>query len=421
MNEAPTTCPVRHDFDPLDPAHLVDPYVMLGRLRDETPVCWSPVLDMYVVARIDDVESVLMDPASFSGRIVQNPVFGLCDEARAILSGTFHPLPVMSNNDPPDHTRIRTFTSRAFSPRRIAALEPYVRERAAEYVEAMLAGPSPAEFVSSLAYPLPARTVFRLIGFPERDADQLKAWCGRRMLFSWGRPTSAEQVDIARDMVSYWTYCQEFVDAKVAERARGTTTDDVVSELLAAHEDDPAQIRLDEVKSVVYGLSFAGHEAVTNLLSNALVSLLGHGEAWHEVCADTSLVADAGEEVIRQNNSQLSWRRVADRDTEVGGVMIPAGATVHLLLGAANRDPERFENADRFDIHRPNARRNVSFGKGIHLCLGSAMARMEARVVVETIATRMPDLRLADRTLRYPANVQFRGPTELWVEWGAAS
>lgn len=421
MTDAPSACPVRHDFDPLDPAHLVDPYLMLGRLREETPVCWSPVLDMYVVGRMADVEAVLMDPSAFSGRIVQDPVFGLCEEARSILSGTFHPLPVMSNNDPPDHTRLRVFTSRAFSPRRMTALEPYVRERTAEYLDAIVEAGSPVEFVAALAYPLPARTVFRLIGFPEHDADQLKAWCGRRMLFSWGRPTAAEQVDIARDMVSYWTYCQEFVDAKLADRARGVVTDDVVSELLAAHDDDPDRISVAEVQSIVYGLSFAGHEAVTNLLSNSLVSLLGDGDAWRQVCADTSLVADAVEEVIRHNNSQLSWRRVADCDAEVGGVTIPAGSTVHLLLGAANRDPDRFEDPDRFDIHRPNARRNVSFGKGIHLCLGATMARMEARVVVEAMATRLPHLRLADRPLRYPANVQFRGPTELWLEWEAGT
>ena len=410
------SCPVRHDYDPLSPAYLADPYPTITRLREETPVFRSANLDMFVVTRMEDVEAVFMDPSTFSGRIVQNPVFPLCAEARHLLSGTFDPLPVMSNNDPPDHTRIRVHTSRGFSPRRMALLEPYVKQAADRHVDAMIAAGARVDFVAALAYPLPARTVFRLIGFPEDDADQLKQWCGRRMLFSWGRPTEAEQVEIAQDMVRYWDYCQAFVDRKVEERSGGHHTDDFVSELLAAHDADENELTLDEIKSVVYGLSFAGHEAVTNLLSNAVMTLLAHRDAWEEICADPTLIPAAVEEVIRFNSSQLSWRRVADRDSNVGGVDVPAGATVHLLLAAANRDPRRFADPDRFDIHRDNSRRNISFGKGIHLCLGAAMARMEARVVLESLVERVPGLRLAEQAFEFPANVQFRGPRQLWLD-----
>ena len=293
-----------------------------------------------------------------------------------------------------------------------------MRRRATEYVERMLATGHRAELVHELAFPLPAYTVFELIGFPDDDAEQLKQWCGRRKLFSWGHPTDGEQVDIAQDMLAYWRYCQAFVEDKRRERAGGVHTDDFVSELLDAHEADPTDLTLDEVKSVVYGLSFAGHEAVTNLLCNSVRCLLSHRDQWDEVCADRSLIPAAIEEVLRFDSSQISWRRIATRPATVGGVAIPQGGKVLLLFSAANHDPDRFEAPDRFDIHRPNARNHISFGKGVHFCLGSAMARMEARVVVDVLAEQVPSLRLVeDQSFRVHPNVQFRGPEELWVTW----
>ena len=412
------SCPVRHDFDPLSEQYLADPYAVAERMREESPIFYAPELDMWVVTRMADIEAVFTDHESFSGRLVQDPMFPLCPAAREVLSHGFDPLPVMSNNVPPDHGRVRVYTTKGFSNRRMHALEPSVRRRATEYVERMLATGHRAELVHELAFPLPAYTVFELIGFPEDDAEQLKQWCGRRKLFSWGHPTDDEQVAIAQDMLAYWRYCQAFVEDKRRERAGGVHTDDFVSELLDAHEADPTDLTLDEVKSVVYGLSFAGHEAVTNLLCNSVRCLLSHRDQWDEVCADRSLIPAAIEEVLRFDSSQISWRRIATRPATVGGVAIPQGGKVLLLFSAANHDPDRFDAPDRFDIHRPNARNHISFGKGVHFCLGSAMARMEARVVVDVLAERVPSLRLVeDQSFRVHPNVQFRGPEELWVTW----
>ena len=419
-------CPVRHDFDPLSEGYLADPYAVAAAVRTETPVFYAEPLDMWVVTRMEDVEAVFGDAETFSGRLVQDPIFPLCPAARSVLGEGFDPLPVMSNNVPPDHGRVRVHTTKGFSNRRMAALEPSVRRRAEAYVTRMLDGPPPAELVHELAFPLPAFTVFELIGFPDRDAEQLKAWCGRRKLFSWGHPTEAEQVEIAGDMLAYWRYCQAFVEAKLRERAAGHPTDDpnaddFVSELLDAYDADPDDLTLDEVKSVVYGLSFAGHEAVTNLIGNCVLTLLRHREQWVEVCADPTLIPAAVEEVLRYNSSQISWRRIATRPARIGGVEIPEGAKVLLLFSAANHDPERFDDPDRFDIHRANARHHISFGKGIHFCLGSAMARMEARVVLGVLAERVPSLRLVEhQSYRVHPNVQFRGPEELWLTWDDA-
>ena len=298
----------------------------------------------------------------------------------------------------------------------MAILEPFIRANAERLIGAMLAGDRPAEFVHAVAFPLPAYTVFRHIGFPDEDAETLKRWCGNRKLFQWGRATEAEQVAIAENMVAYWHYCQAFTDAKLDDLA-----DDFASDLLRAHLEDPTQLTLDEVKSVVYGLSFAGHEAVTNLLCNTVRQLLSHRDQWEAVCADPDLVTAAVEEVLRYDSSQISWRRITKKPAVVGGVEIPEGAKVLLLFSAANRDPRRFDDPDTFDIHRANARSHISFGKGIHFCLGAGTARHEARIVLDTLVHLAPSLRLADgQDFRVFPNITFRGPEQLWLEWEVA-
>jgi cytochrome P450 len=293
-----------------------------------------------------------------------------------------------------------------------------VRTRAAEIIEAMVAAGPPAEYVNALAFPLPAETVFRLIGFPPEDDSMIKAWCTNRKAFSWGRPSAAEQVAIAHDMVDYWRYCREFVASRWRRRA-----DDFCSELLDAHEADPdpdngTGISYHEVESVVYGISFAGHDPVTALLCNTLRCLLPRRDQWAALVADPSLAANAVEETLRFESSQVAWRRVATRDTTIGAVEVPAGTRIFLNFAAANRQPNVFTEPNVFDIHRPAASHHISFGKGIHYCLGAGLARMEARVVLELLAARLPSLRLVDgQTLTFFPNITFRGPDELRVEW----
>ena len=271
----------------------------------------------------------------------------------------------------------------------------------------------PTEFIDAFAFPLPGETVFRFIGFPEADDELLKGWCGDRKAFSWGHPTSDEQVEIAEQMLAYWRYCREFTATKRDDRA-----DDFASELLDAHDADPDDLSYREVESILYGLSFAGHEAVTALICNSLLCLLPRRDAWAELCADASLLPTAVEEVLRFESSQLSWRRVTTRPTTLGGVDLPEGTLVFLTFASANRQPELFDDPDTFDIHRANARRHISFGKGIHYCLGAKMARFEARIVLEVLTERLPSLRLVDdQVIDHFPNITFRGPEALHVDW----
>ena len=155
----------------------------------------------------------------------------------------------------------------------------------------MLASGSPTEFIEAFAYPLPGETVFRFLGFPEADDERLKAWCGDRKAFTWGHATESEQVEIAENMLAYWRYCRDFTASKRDERG-----DDFTSELIDAHEADNDELTYNEVESIVYGLSFAGHEAVTALLCNCLRSLLGRPSQWDELCSDPGLIKNRSEE-----------------------------------------------------------------------------------------------------------------------------
>jgi cytochrome P450 len=241
--------------------------------------------------------------------------------------------------------------------------------------------------------------IFRFIGFPEADDEQLIYWTANRLAFTWGKPTPEKQVEIAENMLKYWRYCRDF-------------------ELLAAHKANPEDLSYREVESVIYGLSFAGHEIVSNFIALTLLNVLPRREQWEALCKDPALIPNALEEVLRADSPQTSWRRIATQDTRIGGVDIPAGTQIFVSIGAANHAPELFENPSDFDIYRENAGKHISFGHGIHFCLGARLARLEGQIAIEALARRIPSLRLVEKQeLEFAPNITFRGPRKLYVEW----
>jgi cytochrome P450 len=399
-------------FDPFSADYLADPYPRLAEARAETPAFYAADLDMWVVSRYADIEAIFTDPGVFSAAIAQDPVFPLAERARTTLrEGGFRAGATMSNCDPPKHTRIRRHNLRAFSARRTAVLEPRVRAKAEELVTGMLAQQR-FDLVEELTYPLPAYMIFTLIGFPPEDTEMLKSWCGNRMAFSWGRPSAAEQIAIADGMARYWRYCERFVADRIAE-----PRDDFTSDHARVHLDDPTALSVDEIVGVIYGLSFAGHETTTNLTTNAVRRLLEHRDQWKAICADPTLIPNAVEEILRFDTSVIAWRRITTRAVSIGGVEVPSGAKLMLMLAAADHDPARFPDPDTFDIHRRDAARHLAFGKGIHFCLGAPLARMEVRIVLELLTRQAPDLTaVPDQDLTFPPNVAFRGPRRLLLE-----
>lgn len=416
---APPGCPVHTSWSPLGADYLNDPYPIAAKLRDDHPVFYAEEVGYVVVTRMEDIEHVFTNPDIYQSTNVQDPLYPLAPEAREVLaSPDFDPVAVMSNRPEPDHARIRVFTRKGFSNRRLKTLEEYMRERAVDLIDKMLtsgnsSGAKSAEYVKAMAFPLPAEIVFRFIGFPREDDAMIKSWCVDRKAFSWGKPTVEQQVDIAEQMVTYWRYCREFTAQRREDRQ-----DDFASELLDAHDDDPEALSYREVESIIYGLSFAGHDPVTNLLCNTLLCLLPRRDQWDALVADPSLIPNAVEETLRYESSQIAWRRVTTEDTTLGGIDLPAGTRIFLNFASANRQPDTFAEPNTFDIMRPNANKHISFGKGIHFCLGAGLSKMEARIALEVLTATVPSLRLADsQDLTVFPNITFRGPEKLVVEW----
>ncbi len=410
----PTGCPVDHDFTPFDPEYLNNPYPQLERFQAEQPAFYSEQLGYLVLTRHEDVIEVFKNSDVFSSENVQDPVFPVCEAAQKILSAKdYNPQAVMSNRQQPDHTRIRKYTQDGFNARRMNMLDPYIREGCEKLIDDMLAGGGPVEFVSALAHPLPGQIIFRFIGFPEADDAQLIDWTSNRLRFTWGKPSDEEQVDIAKNMLKYWRYCRAFVASRMENPA-----DDLTSELLAAHKENPNDLSYREVESVIYGLSFAGHEIVSNFIALSLLNILPNRDQWSALCKDQGLITNALEEVLRADSPQTSWRRIATRDTQIAGIDIPAGTQVLVSIGAANHAPEIFDKPSEVDIYRKNVNKHISFGHGIHFCLGARLARLEGRIAMEALTRRIPSLRLvANQQLEFAPNITFRGPVELYVEW----
>jgi cytochrome P450 len=404
-------CPVDHDFDPLAPDFLRDPFEILARLDDDTPVFYAPSLDYYVVTRHADIDAVFRDNETFSAANAQLPLVRLDPEAgRILLAGGHKPQPSMVSLDEPVHRRLRGPAARALTPRRVAAMEPTIRATLDELLGAVDMA-EPVDLVAALTFPLPATVIFSFMGVPPEDYAQLKVWGGHRASLAWGRPTPAEQIEHATNMAAYRGYLRELVARKATERA-----DDFASALLAIHDEDPEALSHEDVASILFSLSFAGHETTNYLIGNAVRRLLEDPARWAALVDDPSLIPGAVDETLRYDPSVPVWRRVTTRPVTLGGVDLPEGAKLFLWLAAAGRDPAVFDGPDTFDVERENARRHLAFGKGIHFCLGSALGKLEAQLALEQLTRRYPDLRLAaGQELAFHPNISFRGPQQLWV------
>jgi len=400
-------------LDPLADDVINDPYPFLARARKDSPVAYCEPIDMWLVTRHKDVEEVFLDPKRFSASIAQAPLMPLCDEAMAILKADFGIQPTMSNFDPPGHSRIRRTLARAFSTRRMRILEPVILQRCREILDGF-ADQGSADLARELCYPLPALTIFAMIGFPDEDADQIKSWCADKLVVNWGRPSAEAQVRAAQTMVAFWKYCVAYV-----KRRRDDPGDNLVADLM--QDPDVSEPLTDnEISSIIFGLSFAGHETTTNQLANCIRAICDHG-LWQQLRVDRDLIPGVVEESLRQVSSVIAWRRIAVEDTTIGDTPVPKGAKLLLSLAGANRDPDVFPEPDAFNPGRDNTRAHLSFGKGIHLCLGAHLARMEIGIVLNEMLDRFEELRLDEsQELEFPPNVAFWGPISLKANWKLA-
>jgi cytochrome P450 len=399
------------EFQPFD---VGDPFAFYRRARSEASAFYSPELDYWVVPRYEDVLAILRDPATFSSENAQRPFHPEPPAVERILGGGLTAKSGLLGRNPPDHTRLRSFVNRAFTPRRVAVLEPQIRDIAVRMIERM-APQGRGDWVADLAYDLPALVIFLLLGIPDSDVPNVKAWAQSRVQLNFGNLPEADQVAHAKNVLAYWRYCETLVDERFTHPG-----DDLPSDLVRQFQRGDRSITRDEMTALVFGQLTAGHETTTGLLGTGFLQLLRNRQQWDTLCRDPGLIPNAVEELLRFCTPVLAAKRKATHATTIGDAALPAGANVLLLLGSANHDEAVFPGGDGLDVCRPSLGRHLAFGHGIHFCLGAPLARLEAQVVLEELTARLPHARLVEpQEIPFSRNTTFRSPLRLLVEWDA--
>ncbi|TDC94697.1 cytochrome P450 [Saccharopolyspora aridisoli] len=372
------------DAVPFDSGFVSNLYDRYGEIRSATPVqrmITPHGLPVWTITRHDDVKAALTD-----SRLAKD--FRRSREViLAKAGGTGRPFnsddlsEQMLNLDPPDHTRLRKLVVKAFTARRIESLRPRVEEIAAELLDAM-AGSTEVELLDALAFPLPIRVICELLGVDESRRDDFRQWTNT--LLDASDDASRSQAGAAMA-----AYLAELVAAK-----RQSPADDLLTALIEVSEDED-RLSEGELISMVFLLLVAGHETTVNLIGNGVLALLRNPDQWAALVADTSLVTGAVEEVLRFDGPVMhgTFRHTTEA-VVIGDVEIPAGEIVWVGLASANHDPGKFPEPERFDIGR-DPHGHLSFGHGIHFCLGAQLARMEAQIALRQLAERFPGLSAA--------------------------
>ena len=403
--------------DGFDPFDLNTPHARWKAFREEEPIFFHEDTGYWVVTRYDDIKAIFDDWKTFSSENAQKPARAMCDAARKVMvDGGFTAYSGLTARVPPDHTRIRKVAQSCFGPRRFKSIEPQIEAIVARHLDDLQAqgGRGPVNFWETVAYPVPAYVLFTLMGIPDEDVPKIKQYGASRGAMTWGDPSDEEQIAIAHDMVAYWKYIHDLLDMR-----RANPGDDFPSDLLRLQAEG-ADITNDEIAGVLYSTLFAGHETTSTFMGNYVLTMMDNRDAWDEIKADPSKIPNAVEEMLRYMPSVVGWRRKARTAATVGGVELPAGAEVLMITGSANRDESHFPAGEKLDINRANARTHLSFGYGIHYCLGFQLAKMEAAVLLRQLSERFPTLRLAPGfTAEYHRNLGFRVPKSVLVEWDA--
>ncbi|TAE27151.1 MAG: cytochrome P450 [Cytophagales bacterium] len=407
-----SVCPYHQGQETFKPFDLTNPFPFYKQARHEQPVFFSEELGYYVVTRYEDIKAVFSNWRTYTSENAQSPFRPIAPKAKALMEAQgMIGLSGLSGRVPPDHTRIRRIVSMAFNLSRIKKLESRIRALAIETI-GRFEGDGQAELIRQLAYDLPALVIFMLLGVPAEDVQQVKSWAESRLLMTWGDLSEDEQLVHAQNMVNYWNYCQNLVSLR-----HQTPTDDLPGDLVRLQAEGH-EITDREIAAVCYSQLFAGHETTTSLIGNGIRELLLHRQSWEAICANPALIPNAVEEILRYSPSIVSWRRKSLEASEIGGMSIPAGANLLLVMGSGNRDDAQFDEGDTFNIERPNAKEHLSMGFGIHFCLGAPLAKLESKVVLEELTRTIPNLHIKpDQLFQFAPNTSFRAPVALNVQW----
>lgn len=393
-------------FDPYSETFFEEPWEVYRWMRDEAPVYHHPELDFYAVSRYEDCVEVHRDVRTYTSTRgvtldqLRSAAFGAAVEQTGSI--------IMM--DPPQHERMRKLVNRAFTARRVAGWEPVARQVIERYLDD-LAGARSFDVVRDLAGPFPVEVVSEILGVPSADRQQLRHWTDALLEREVGNPfPPASAMDAA---VAFFSYLHDLVVERRARPGSGMVDDLIAAEV---ETDDAGRERLDdlEVAYFVALLAAAGAETVTKLVGNGVVTFHEHPDQLEVLRADPTLIGGAVEEVLRWRAPSQYQGRYSLADREFHGVTIPAERPVLIVTGAANRDPRVYDDPDRFDIRR-DAPMPISFGHGIHFCIGAHLARLEGQIALGELYRRWPDLVVDVDGIEYVHMTNVAGPASVPV------
>jgi cytochrome P450 len=361
-------------YDPFDPGIYADPHPVFRRLLEEVPLYYNDSYDFYALSRFSDVERGLVDRETYrSGR---GATLELIKANMEIPPGT------LNFEDPPVHTARRGLLSRVFTPKKMSALEPQIRAFCASSLDPLI-GAGRFDFIADLGAQMPMRVIGMLLGIPEQDQEFVRDFVDHGLRTEPGKPMAYPPDFFSGEIFA------DYVDWR-AQHPSG----DVMTELIHAEfEDENGVTRTltrSEVLTYVNILAAAGNETTTRLIGWSGQLLGDHPDQRRHLVEDPSLIPNAIEEILRYEPPALQIGRYVARDAEHYGQVVPEGSAMLFLVAAANRDDRRFADGEVFDVHR-TIRSHLSFGYGIHFCLGAALARLEGRIAVEEVLKRFPE------------------------------
>jgi len=424
-------------YHPFDPAVQEDPWEYYALLRREAPVYRDPQTGIFMVSSHALVVEALRRWEDFSNRFGvalggsgdggseegRNPFEGTASAgeaeaelARGELRRPLMPVDTMLTADPPEQKRYRSLVDKAFRPKRVRALEPRMRALCHSLIDAFVAD-GRVELRAAFARPVPLTIIAEQLGVGAADLDDFHRWSDG-FVAQLGGMASPEERRRAQELI--FEFQRYF--AKIVLARRSEPRDDIISDMVNARVEGERPLDLPECLSILQQLLVAGNETTASTICEGMRLFAEHPSEWKRVREDPALVRNAVEEILRLATPTANMWRVCRRDTQLGGVDIPAGSMVLVRYGAANRDEDVFPDPDRFDIDRPNASEHVAFGQGIHFCLGAQLARCELVKSIEVLAERLATVRIAAGAppLRHPPNILLRGLEALHLEFEAA-
>ena len=402
--------PDRPDLDLKSAENIQHPFPVYRWLRDQAPVHWSESLTAWVVTRYADVVDVFGNPQTFSSdrfRRIDERYASQRPAVQAVAEVLGHWLVF---RDPPDHDRLRGLLQSSFTPKTLESSRERIQRTADTLLDRVVAHGT-MDFIREVAFPLPATVIAGLMGAPEDDLEAIKAWSDRLASYLGGAVDARDNFTEASAGVAALV---RYFDALLRERERRPSDDLMTLMLRAEHQGD--RLTHDEVVANCVLLLFAGHETTTNLLGNGLFHLLRHPAQAALLRADPSLLHHAVEELLRYDGPVPATVKIATEDRSWHGRTIRRGDMVMPFMASANRDPRQFPDPDTLDVCRA-PERHVAFAAGMHFCLGAWLARLEARIVLDTVFRRLPDLELASAEVRWKPMIFLRGLESLPLRW----